>query len=160
MLFGKKPIAGRLDQTWYPKEFGGELSIFDLNLRPGPSQFPRPDCTLRPASKCPRAQADTQSTIASSIIWTNQAPACIYDLGMSLTDRCCGCSVNPGVTHRFYTGKPVLPFGFGLSYTSFSYGIVSAPASPVSLDPLRELIRQTHAANRTFMDRELLLGAT
>jgi len=23
--------------------------------------------------------------------------------------------INPGRTHRFYTGKPVIPFGFGLS---------------------------------------------
>lgn len=55
VLFGKKQIAGRLIQTWYPKEFGSSLSIFDMNLRPGPSQYPRPDCAQRPASACPRA---------------------------------------------------------------------------------------------------------
>ena len=55
VLFGKKAIAGRLDQTWYPKVFADELSIFDMNLRPGPSAYPRPDCTQRPASACPRA---------------------------------------------------------------------------------------------------------
>lgn len=55
VLFGKKQIAGRLDQTWYPKDFGDSLSIFDMNLRPGPSEYPRPDCPQRPASACPRA---------------------------------------------------------------------------------------------------------
>jgi len=28
---------------------------------------------------------------------------------------------NPGRTYRFYTGKPVYEFGFGLSYTTFTY---------------------------------------
>ncbi len=118
VLFGKKQIAGRLDQTWYPKDFGHSLSIFDMNLRPGPSEYPRPDCPQRPASACPRA-------------------------------------VNPGVTHRYYTGEAVLPFGYGLSYTTFSYAIASAPVGPISLDPLREMLRLTQLANRTFVARDL-----
>jgi hypothetical protein len=36
--------------------------------------------------------------------------------------------------------------------------VASAPASPVSLAPLREVIRQTRAANRTFVARALRLG--
>lgn len=31
---------------------------------------------------------------------------------------------NPGRTYKFYNGKPVLPFGYGLSYTRFLYKIV------------------------------------
>ena len=63
-----------------------------------------------------------------------------------------------GVTHRFYTGRPVFTFGFGLSYTSWKYGLAASPAS-VSLAPLRALVAQTHAANRTFVARDWLLAA-
>ena len=84
-----------------------KVSIFDFNMRPGPSAWPRPDC---------RPVADK------------------YDH--------CPKGTNPGRTHRFYAGAPVLPFGFGLSYTSFRYEVVSAPAAPVSLAPLAALLRE------------------
>lgn len=41
---------------------------------------------------------------------------------------------NPGRTHRFYTGAAVLPFGYGLSYTSFQYTLVATPSRTVSVD--------------------------
>lgn len=35
----------------------------------------------------------------------------------------------PGRTYRFYSGKTVYPFGHGLSYSSFSKFIISAPST-------------------------------
>jgi len=33
---------------------------------------------------------------------------------------------NPGRTYKWYTGTPVYPFGYGLSYSSFSYKFLSS----------------------------------
>ena len=79
------------------------ISIFDFNMRPGPSVFPRPDCPAgTPAASCTRG-------------------------------------TNPGRTHRFFVGDAVVPFGFGLSYTTFTYH-VTASARAISLEPLRALL--------------------
>ena len=63
-------------QTVYKKEYQDQISIFDFNMRPGPSSFPRPDCT----------QIDDPDS--------------------------CERGTNPGRTYRFFTGEPVVPFGF------------------------------------------------
>ena len=40
---------------------------------------------------------------------------------------------NPGRTYRFYNGTPVLPFGYGLSYTTWAYTPLPDPTPPVPL---------------------------
>ncbi|KAJ8604330.1 hypothetical protein CTAYLR_002499 [Chrysophaeum taylorii] len=89
VVLGLKSPAGRLVQTVYPAEYQDAISIFDFSMRPGPSEWPRPDCPP-PYSSCRNG-------------------------------------TNPGRTYRFYAGTPVLPFGFGLSYSTFEYELVRRP---------------------------------
>jgi beta-D-xylosidase 4 len=77
VLTGAQSIAGRLPTTQYPADYVNNLSIYDMNLRPG----------------------------------TN----------------------NPGRTYVWYTGNPVLPFGYGLHYTNFSASWDSTPKTSYSI---------------------------
>jgi beta-glucosidase-like glycosyl hydrolase len=119
LLFGKVSPAGRTVQTIYPAQYADDVSIFDFNMRPGPSAFPRPDCKGG-----------------------------------------CGSSMgtNPGRTHRFYTGKAVVPFGFGLSYTTFKYD-PSSSATEVSLAPVHQMLKDTAAEGHQFPSSQLLADA-
>ncbi len=104
MIFGDVVPAGRLTQTFYPSHFINDVSMFEMNVRPGPSAFPP--------------------------------------------------GTSPGRTNRFYTGTPVFPFGFGLSYTTF---VVSAPSGPATLPlgPVRDFLAGAGAARRAAKLAEL-----
>ena len=51
----------------------------------------------------------------------------------------------PGRTYRFFTGVPVLPFGYGLSYTTWVYTPLPDPAPPLRLAAIDAAAR-AHAA--------------
>lgn len=60
----------------------------------------------------------------------------------------------PGRTYRFFTGKPIWEFGYGLSYSKFSYSFIKAPAS-IMAQPLRhQLCNSDKAANLNCLDDE------
>ena len=146
VLFGVEPPAARLVQTIYPKSFADQISIFDQNLRPGPSEWPRPDCTATAAEP-------TVSTGGAALPCTGGASLPGH-AGRKLGERSGAASrrlpngTNPGRTHRFYTDTPVLPFGYGLSYTSFEYELIEGaerahPARAPRRPPRRDGRRQS-----------------
>ena len=50
-----------------------------------------------------------------------------------------------GRTYRYFTGQPLWPFGYGLSYTSFKYGNLTLPAAPISAGaPLNASVKVTN----------------
>ena len=48
VLYGMTSPAGRTIQTIYPASYADEISIFDFHMRPGSSDYARPDCTAKP----------------------------------------------------------------------------------------------------------------
>ena len=54
-----------------------------------------------------------------------------------------------GRTYRYFEGKPLYPFGYGLSYTTFSYSGLTLPKSAVKAgDPLTAEVTITNTGKR------------
>ncbi len=54
-----------------------------------------------------------------------------------------------GRTYRYFEGKPLFPFGFGLSYTTFSYSGLTLPKSAIKAgDPLTAKVTVTNTGKR------------
>ena len=52
-------------------------------------------------------------------------------------------------TYRYYTGKPLWGFGYGLSYSTFSYGAVKAPQSIKAGEPITATVEVKNTSGRS-----------
>jgi beta-glucosidase len=53
-----------------------------------------------------------------------------------------------GRTYRYFEGTPLYPFGYGLSYTTFSYSGLSVPASVDAGNPLVAEVTVTNTGSK------------
>jgi beta-glucosidase len=53
-----------------------------------------------------------------------------------------------GRTYRFFTGEPLYPFGYGLSYTTFSYGNLILPEKAAAGEPVSVKVTVTNTGKR------------
>lgn len=54
-----------------------------------------------------------------------------------------------GRTYRYFTGKPLYPFGYGLSYTGFTYSDLQVPATAVTGDSVKVSVSVTNTGGRS-----------
>ncbi len=53
-----------------------------------------------------------------------------------------------GKTYRYFTGEPLFPFGYGLSYTTFTYSNLILPEKGISGDTVRIKVTVTNTGKR------------
>jgi len=70
----------------------------------------------------------------------------MFDFGMRPGPSAWPPGTNPGRTYRFYTGTPVLPFGYGLSFTTWTYTPLPDPQPPAAGSVRRVDLAAVHAA--------------
>jgi len=101
-----------------------------------------------PGEEGANAIADTIFGISNP---SGRLPLTIFDKGfvekVDFLDM--SMRTGPGRTYRFYQGTPVYPFGYGLSYTSFSYDLVSqSSAQDRDLSIISVLVKLTNTGSR------------
>jgi hypothetical protein len=102
VVFGQYNPGGRLPITFYPASYANEVSMFDMQMRPSPT--------------------------------------------------------NPGRTYKFYTGQPVYEFGYGLSYTTFSYSWSNNTL--ISSHSIRRLAKPTSNDKRHILAQSFWVNVT
>ena len=126
VVFGLRSPGGRTVQTIYPASYADQISIFDMNMRPGPSTFPRPDCNC--TKHCCGNQCLCRNTTGEPMHYCAcGAPGCSVPPISAMPP--CLRGVNPGRTHRFYEDKPVVPFG---PHAVLSLSTDSRPFAPAT----------------------------
>ena len=72
----------------------------------------------------------TQTTYPASFVDTTS----MFEFGVRPGPSVWPPGTNPGRTYKFFTGTPVLPFGYGLSYTTFAYSGLKLSRSKINTD--------------------------